>query len=200
MGSDEGFILASASPRRIELLESAGLVFDREVSLAVEDEFSGGDPADFALAQAIKKAAAVAQRRPGRWVLAADTVVVAGSEVLGKPRTTEEAHRMLEMLSGRAHRVITGFAIIRHGEDSGVFKTVTSEVVFKELLREEIEGYAATREPFDKAGGYAIQGRAALFVKEVRGSYTNVVGLPLAEVVDELHRLGIARAFGAVRP
>jgi septum formation protein len=197
--SGEGFILASASPRRIELLESAGLSFDIEESSIAEDEYTGGDPGEYALGQAENKARAVAERRPGRWVLAADTVVVAESGVLGKPRTGKEAEGMLGELSGRVHTVVTGFTILRHGEDSAVFKSVASEVLFRRLSKEEIAGYVATSEPFDKAGAYAIQGRAALFIKEVRGSYTNVVGLPLAEVVEELIKLGIARPFMDIR-
>lgn len=197
MARPPSFILASASPRRAALLESAGLIFDREESRVSEDPYPGAGPEGFALAQARKKALAVARKRPGRWVLAADTVVAANHELLGKPASEKDAERMLGLLSGRSHRVITGFAIVNEARGEGAGRAVTSQVVFRELSAREIAGYIATGEPFDKAGAYAIQGGAASFVKEVKGSYTNVVGLPLAEVVEELVRLGIARPFEA---
>jgi septum formation protein len=137
----------------------------------------------------------VGRQHPGRWVLGADTVVAVDGKVLGKPGGFPEAEEMLRKLSRREHRVLTGFCILRYpslGEREG---TAISRVKFKDLSEEEIRWYVHTGEPLDKAGGYAIQGRAAFMVEEVHGSYTNVVGLPLCEVVEALQELGAVDLF-----
>jgi len=185
------FILASASPRRRELLQQGGIEFDAVASEVPEVPESGEAAAAFAGRAAEDKASAVARVHPGRWVLAADTVVVVEGKILGKPRGPADARMMLGCLSGRAHQVFTGVALV--GPDGTVRETlvVESAVEFRNLSPEEINAYVQTGEPLDKAGAYAIQGGAAGFVRRVTGSYSNIVGLPLDEVGALLRRHGI---------
>ena len=136
------------------------------------------------------KAAEVAELHRGRWILAADTVVVIENEMLGKPHEPQEAQRMLQRLSGKEHLVATGFCLLNRSIPNLREREVTTRVKFKVLSPEEIHWYIQTGEPFDKAGGYAIQGRAAFMVQEIHGSYTNVVGLPLCEVLEALEETG----------
>jgi len=131
----------------------------------------------------------------GRWFLGSDTIVLRDGAILGKPRSPEEAFAMLQSLSGRGHRVVSGYALFDRETGEAESGAVTTTVNFKRLSREEIDGYIATGEPFDKAGAYAIQGIGAFMVKNIEGSYTNVVGLPLCEVVDLLERAGAAQLF-----
>ncbi|MBW2674398.1 MAG: septum formation protein Maf [Deltaproteobacteria bacterium] len=170
------FILASASPRRRELL--GALIPDFEIipSDIDEEALDGESPEDHVLRLSREKALAVSRVHPGRWVLGADTVVVIDGKMLGKPATPAEARRMLGMLSGREHTVVTGFALVKEGEGVVVNETVRSGVLFKDISEDEMEWYTATDEPYDKAGGYAVQGKAAFFIKEIRGSHTNVIG------------------------
>jgi septum formation protein len=185
------FILASASPRRRELL--GALIEELEIVPSDVDEkpLDGESPEDHVLRLSREKALAVSRTRPDRWILGADTVVVIDGNMLGKPETTAEARRMLEMLSGREHTVITGFALVRDDRGVIVNETVRSGVLFKEISEDEMEWYTRTDEPYDKAGGYAVQGMASFFIKEIRGSYTNVIGLPLCEVVTAMKRAGV---------
>ena len=132
----------------------------------------------------------VGEKHKTRWVLAADTVVVVDGRILGKPRDRRKAEEMLEMLSAREHRVVTGYCLLQISSGKSRQGRAVSRVRFKELSADEIHWYLDTGEPFGKAGAYAIQGRAAFMVKEVRGSYTNVVGLPLCEVVEALREMG----------
>jgi septum formation protein len=182
-------ILASASPRREELLEGIGIKFDVVPSDVDEDSLGGEIPRDHVLRLSKKKGVAVSRVNPNAWVLGADTIVTIDGEVLGKPETQKEAKEMLTKLSGRKHKVITGFAVVK---DTNVIisDAVESTVLFKEILEDEMNWYVKTEEPYDKAGGYAVQGMAALFVREIHGSYTNVIGLPLAEVVEALKKVG----------
>ncbi|MBN2568450.1 MAG: septum formation inhibitor Maf [Deltaproteobacteria bacterium] len=183
-------ILASASPRRRELLDGIGLDFEI-IPSGVDEEFREGEsPREHVMRLAREKAFAVSRENPHSWVLGADTEVVIDGDVLGKPDTHEEAREMLNRLIGRMHLVITGFSIA--GENAGVSidDAVESQVFFKEMSHDEIEWYIKTGEPYDKAGGYAIQGKGALFVKEIRGSHTNVIGLPLCEVLSALENVG----------
>ena len=182
-------ILASASPRRVELLRLAGLDPETMPSGADETFRPGESPRDHVLRLAEAKAQAVSARHPEAWVLGADTIVVAG-EVLGKPASFPEAKRMLQRLSGRAHEVLTGFCILRRAGGVRLGEVVASQVRFRTMTEDEMDWYAGSPEPYDKAGGYAAQGVAACFIREIRGSYTNVVGLPLCEVVAALERLG----------
>ncbi len=173
----EQLVLASASPRRRDLL--AGLQLDFEVRSAEIDESALTDelPEDHVLRLARAKAQAVA--RPGELVLAADTVVVLEGRILGKPADPAEAHQMLSSLTGREHDVYTGVALFEPDRDTLVSATDRSEVRIAALDKDEISWYVSTGEPLDKAGSYAIQGLGALFVERVVGNYTNVVGLPL---------------------
>jgi len=193
MNMQASFILASASPRRRELL--GALIPDFEIIPSDIDEKALDEeaPEDHVLRLSREKALAVSHSNPGRWVLGADTVVVIDGKMLGKPATPAEARRMLCMLSGREHTVITGFALVKEGEGVVANDAVHSGVFFKDITENEMEWYTATSEPYDKAGGYAVQGKAAFFIKEIRGSHTNVIGLPLSEVVTAMEKAGALR-------
>lgn len=177
-------ILASASPRRRELLQSAGLRFDVIPSSVSEALHPGEPPPLTAERLAREKAREVASRRPGALVLGADTLVVLEGEILGKPPSEAAAAETLRRLAGRTHHVITGVALVSDGIPDSF--SVRTEVTFRPLRDEEIEAYVRSREPMDKAGAYGIQGGAAGFVRSIHGSYSNVVGLPLAEVLERL--------------
>jgi septum formation protein len=178
-------ILASASPRRRELLERVGIAI--EVIPADVDETPRAGEAPRAYVARIADAKVRAGARSGRWVLAADTTVTIDGEILGKAATGDDAAAMLRQLSGRVHEVITAFALEGHRPQRGV---VATEVEFSTIDDAAIAGYVASGEWRGKAGAYAIQGIAAAFVRAVRGSVTNVIGLPLAEVLDALHAAG----------
>jgi septum formation protein len=183
-------ILASASPRREELLTLAGIEFEVMPSDASEALLPGESPEDHVIRLARDKAMDVAGKHDGRFFIGADTVVVCGGEIMGKPCDVADAERMLGKLSGIAHSVITGFAVYDRERHDAISRAVTTRVFFKRLYPEEIRAYVATGCPFDKAGGYAIQGGAAHMVERIDGSYTNVVGLPLCEVVEVLRTMG----------
>ena len=188
------WILASASPRRRELLTRAGQFFDVEPSGFEEDaRRSGESAAAFALRLARSKGEDVARRRCDRWILAADTIVVVGDHVLGKPRDDREAEAMLASLRDREHRVITAFILLDREGRVFASEAIETTVVFRALSAEEIAAYVATGEARDKAGAYAIQGGAGAFVRSVSGSYSNVVGLPLEAVERTLRKAGIWR-------
>jgi septum formation protein len=189
-------LLASGSPRRRELLMGANLEFTVQPPLCEEPPpMPGEDPAAYARRAALAKARDVAGRFPEARVLGADTIVVLGREILGKPQDAAHALAMLEALTaddgagGRDHAVITGCALIQ-GTKEHVF-SVRTEVRMASWPRPMLAAYAARDEPLDKAGAYAIQGRGAFLVRELRGSYTNVVGLPLAEVMEVLRSWGV---------
>jgi len=190
---NESFILASLSPRRRELLGGMDLKFSVIPSGIEEPENDDESPRDHALRLSLEKARAVADQHPDAWVLGADTIVIVDGEILGKPKNPEHAKKMLRKLSGRDHIVITGFSIVQKKGNVAMSDAVESTVFFKNLPDDEIEWYAGTDEPYDKAGAYAVQGKAAFFIKEIHGSYTNVMGLPLAEVVAALKEAGIIR-------
>jgi len=183
-------ILASASPRRVELLASAGIEVDAVPSRLPEEFRPGEVAADHARRLAEAKARSVAAGTAGRFFIGADTVVVRGGEVLGKPRDRAEAERMLRALSGEAHEVITGYAVYDAARGQVRIGATTTLVHFKALSAGEIAAYIAAEPPYDKAGAYAIQGRAAYMVRRIEGSYTNVVGLPLCETVEALVEMG----------
>lgn len=190
MHENDVIVLASASPRRQELLASVGLEFETVPGDIPEEPLAWEKPLDHALRLAREKALFVSRSAPGRFFIGADTIVVLDGEIMGKPADPVEAVRMLHKLSGAAHEVITGYAIHDVKLDKTVSGTVVTTVRFKTLTTEEISAYVATGCPMDKAGAYAIQGGAAYMVKEIKGSYTNVVGLPLYEVVEGLVELG----------
>ena len=173
-------ILASASPRRRELLAAAGIACEVLPVNLDESPLDGESPDDHVRRLAGEKAQAALARRPETVVLGADTIVLAGGEILGKPRDAEDAGRMLRALSGRAHEVLTGVAL---ASVRGItVELERSRVWFSPLTEGEIADYVASGEPSDKAGGYAIQGLASKFVVRIEGSYSNVVGLPVALV------------------
>ena len=179
-------VLASASPRRRELLTQAGFAFRVEVADIPEDPQPGEDPIAYVTRLAREKAETVSRRiaEPSAVVLGADTTVVIDGLILGKPESPDDAARMLRQLSGRTHHVMTGVAVVT-GEGANVQALVAAEttaVEFRSLSQREIDDYVATGEPMDKAGGYAIQGRAARWIPRIHGCYFNVVGLPLALV------------------
>ena len=186
-------VLASASPRRLEMLQRVGIEVEVQPTAIDESPHLTERPSACALRLASEKAAAAALLLPGRWVLAADTVVEIDGIMLGKPSDAADAAAMLAQLSGRSHRVVTGYAI-RGPDGASTARSVTTEVDFRELQVDEIDGYLATGEWRGKAGGYAVQGIAAAFVTALRGSFTNVIGLPLAEVLMDLAQTGAIRA------
>ena len=188
-------ILASSSPRRREFLKQLGLSFKIVPPRIDEQPEKREEPGHFAWRLAVDKALDVAARvGPRPIVIAADTIVVLGKTILGKPKDAADARRMLNMLSGREHEVITGVCVTQ-GKKKRSFVTST-DVEFKKLTAQEIEFYIASGEPMDKAGAYAIQGIGSFLVRAISGSYTNVVGLPVAELLDVLEREFKVPLFG----
>ena len=185
-------ILASASPRRKELLEQVGYTFDVVPSQTDEQEVPGETPAEHVVRLSLEKAREVSTRDDidGRWIVGSDTIVLRDGEILGKPQDTEDAARMLRSLSGRSHQVLSGYAVLDRRTGESRAAAVTTRVSFRSLTDAEIAGYIASGEPSDKAGAYAIQGLGAFMVSQIEGSYSNVVGLPLCEVVQALEALG----------
>ena len=182
----QALILASSSPRRRELMGYTGIPF--EVIAADAEEATHGDPRTLVMENARRKARAAADAHPGRTVLGADTVVYLDGQVLGKPKDHADAKRMIAALSGAWHTVYTGVCVISpRGED---VRWDESRVQFVTLTPEEIERYAASAEPMDKAGAYALQGKGGMFVRRIEGSYSNVIGLPMALVREILKAAG----------
>ncbi|WP_373498292.1 nucleoside triphosphate pyrophosphatase [Desulfococcus sp.] len=181
-------ILASQSPRRKYLLQKAGLVFQVIPSSVDEGAVPLSDPAAYVKTLARAKALDVAARHPDAWVIGADTIVLIDGAILGKPGSKHEAREMLRHLSGQTHQVYTGYALCRHAPARMITDAVKTDVLFKTLSETEIEWYIRTGEPFDKAGAYAIQGLGTFLVRSIHGSYTNVVGLPVCEVIEALMR------------
>jgi septum formation protein len=188
----EKLVLASSSPRRRQLLRQIGLKFDVVPSEVDEDFIDGESPRDHVLRLAMMKARKVGETYPDRWVIGADTIVSIDGKVLGKPQTDQEAYEMLAALSGRDHLVVTGVSVWCEAKGKGETMAVETSVRFKTISPHEISWYIRTGEPFDKAGGYAIQGRGAFMVQRIEGSYTNVVGLPLCELLEALNRMEVA--------
>jgi septum formation protein len=183
-------VLASASPRRNELLKYLGFDFD-VIPGSIDETFRPAEtPREHVLRLSEEKALFVARCHPDAWVLGADTIVVVSGKVLGKPGSPAEAREMLGKLSGREHEVFTGFSIVRQDRESRVSEVVESSVLFREISDDEMNWYTGTEEPYDKAGAYAVQGMGSCFIREIHGSWTNVMGLPLCEVVDALKRFG----------
>lgn len=183
----ETIILASASPRRADLLTQVGIPFEIMESGFQEPEMkSAGAAVEFALA----KARCISHKHASRLVLGADTAVICEGSVLGKPADIEEAFQMLSLLSGREHRVITGMALLKDRQQ--VTGCEETRVWFRQLEEAEIRAYIATGEPMDKAGSYGVQGKGALFVQKLEGCYFNVVGLPLSRLALVLKEFGIS--------
>lgn len=181
-------ILASASPRRRELLASAGIACHVDAADVDESTRAGELPAAYAERLARAKAARVAERHPGRCVLGADTIVVVGDEILGKPIDENDARRMLRLLSGRTHEVLTAVAVARDGEIRS--QVEKSAVEMRNIAEHEVETYIASREPMDKAGAYGIQGLAGAFVCRVSGDFDTIVGLPVKVALHLLKSYG----------
>jgi septum formation protein len=194
-GYEAGFVLASASPRRMELLRKVLKTFAVIIPNIDENRFGPETSETYAMRVSRWKAEQVAEQEllNGRdiWVLAADTVVVLGENIMGKPRDAEEARTMLSQLQGRVHEVVTGVCLVNRKRSVLEQRAVRSRVWMKRLESDEIDAYVQSGEPFDKAGGYAIQGLAGGFVLRVDGSYTNVVGLPMEYLQELFQRKGI---------
>jgi len=184
-------ILASRSPRRKDLLHQIGLTFTIDETDVDERVLPGEKAPAYAVRVAVDKAKAVSSWRNTGIIIAADTVVVLKSVILGKPSDIHDAERMLTMLSGRTHTVITGLAVLDAGSGTMQTGSATTKVRFLAVTQEQITSYLKTGEPLDKAGAYGIQGKGALLVDRIEGCYTNVVGLPLSLLGRMLSRFGI---------
>lgn len=181
-------ILASKSPRRRYLLEQAGLDFVVKPSQFDETTVPVSEPTAYVSQLAESKANEISIEYPHHWIIGADTIVSIDQTILGKPTSDDEAFAMLRYLSGRTHQVYTGYSICCRSNNRHFTNVVTTDVEFKRLTLNEITWYINTREPFDKAGAYAIQGLGTFLVRRINGSYTNVVGLPVCEVIEFLIR------------
>ncbi len=186
-------ILASKSPRRSVLLHQAGIEFDVIPSNFDENSVPLEDPGQYVRTLSRAKAQEVAARYPDRWVIGADTIVLINGKILGKPSDKPSARTMLRQLSGQTHQVYTGFTICCFSRQKEFTDVASTDVTFKKLTKDEIEWYIQSHEPFDKAGAYAIQGLGTFLVKRINGSYTNVVGLPVCEVIEHLIKAGVLR-------
>ena len=184
-------ILASQSPRRKELLEQMGLEITIQPAHIDETIPKGLSPEKAVVHLAEKKAHALAANHPESWIISADTIVVVDNTILGKPRAPTHAVEMITHLSGRDHHVFTGFTVGCGGKKITQSHVVKTRVRFKALSAQEIQWYANTPEPYDKAGGYGIQGIGTFLVKEIQGSYSNVVGLPMCELMQTLLNLNV---------
>ena len=194
-------VLASASPRRKELLTQIHLTFEVEPSKYAENVKTKLAPEALVRFLSREKAKAIAPKYPDSLIIAADTIGVIHGQVIGKPETPEAARRMLCLLSGKTHVVITGFTILDTGSgrihperthrERMLTRTVKTEVTFRKLTLSEIDAYISSGEPLDKAGAYAIQGRGAVLVKELTGDYYNVMGLPLSALTVALKKFGV---------
>jgi septum formation protein len=187
----KNIILASSSPRRKELLEKIGLRFTVDPSDCAEDTAAGLSPHDLVRQISLDKTNAVAAKHPDSIIIAADTIGVIGEKILGKPHTAREAVKMLRMISGKSHLVITGFTVLDTATQKQITKTVDTRVYIKKLSAAEIEAYVQTGEALDKAGAYAIQGKGALLVEKAEGDFYNVMGLPLSALAETLKSFAI---------
>ncbi|WP_110111491.1 Maf family protein [Bacillus sp. CGMCC 1.16541] len=185
---NSSLILASSSPRRKELLEQANVSFTVQVSAVEEIINPAHTPSEVVMSLALQKAQDVAKSHPDAIILGADTVVVQNHQILGKPEDEQQAKEMLRLLSGQAHQVLTGVALVKNEQVVTFYEQ--TDVTFYPLKEEEIARYVQSGEPMDKAGSYGIQGLGAIFVKEIKGDYFSVVGLPLSRTVRELEKIG----------
>jgi septum formation protein len=184
-------VLASASPRRKELLEKIGLVFKVDPGNAAEDLDINLEPHELAEKLSLKKALAVAPKHKNAIVIAADTFIVFQGRIIGKPTTEAEAKETLSLLCGKSHSVITGFTILDTNDNRSLSRAVETKVHMKQLTRSEIDAYIRSKEPLDKAGAYAIQGLGSIIVDKIEGDYFNVIGLPLSALAECLKQFGI---------
>jgi septum formation protein len=186
-------VLASSSPRRRQWLEALRIPFEVDAPDVDETPLPDEDPEDLVLRLATLKAAAVAARHPGRWVLASDTTVAVDHHTLNKPEDAEDAVRMLGLIQGRAHEVHTGLCLMRDGDVHAFVDT--AHVVMRPITEAQARWYAATGEPMDKAGSYAAQGIAALFIERIDGSFATVMGLPVERMGALMKELGLLRSW-----
>jgi septum formation protein len=185
-------ILASKSPRRKELLEQIGLKFVVDISDVDESKLANAaGPSQLAKSLSKAKAEKVSKKYKDAIIIAADTLVVLGKEIIGKPKDKKDAFKMLKKLSSKTHVVITGFTLLSSKSKKAITKTVQSKVKFKKMSDIEIRNYVETGEPMDKAGGYGIQNKGAIFIEKVEGDFFNVVGLPVYCLCCELKKFGI---------
>jgi septum formation protein len=192
----EKIVLASQSPRRAEILAAVGWEFEAIAANIDETRFAAEDAVSYVERLARSKAETIAKAFPDRLVIGADTVVVIDGEILGQPRDDDDARRMLRLLSGKWHDVLTGVALLRGGEPAqDLADHATTRVLFAQMSTAEIDWYVSTGEPKGKAGAYGIQGSAALFIKEIQGEYFNVVGLPVRLVFELSRRIARSSEF-----
>ncbi len=187
----DAIILASESTRRVDILRMLGIPFSIVPPDIDESRKQDETPKEYALRISHEKARKVGMHFPDKWVIGADTIVVYKGRILGKPKNEEEAFAMLQLLKGKWHKVITGFCVLNIARKITYRDAVETRVFMKDLLDQEIMKYIGTSEPLDKAGSYAVQGRGGYMVKEIKGSYSNVVGLPICEVSEVLLSLGV---------
>jgi len=185
-------ILASASPRRKELLRKIGLKFKVEPSNYEEKVSQDLEPHELAKSLSLEKARLVAPKYKNALIIAADTFIVFEGKILGKPHTETEAKQMLETLNGKPHSVITGFTIVDTGSNKAVSEAVETKVYLRKLSSHEIDAYVQSKEPLDKAGAYAIQGLGSVIVEKIEGDYFNVIGLPLSALTERLKEFGVS--------
>lgn len=184
-------ILASASPRRKEILENTGLKFKVVKSNFKEYVDQNLKPHEFVKKLSLEKAKVVFENYKDAIVIAADTIVVSRGKILGKPKDEKEAQKMLELLSNKSHLIITGFTIISSDLKRPITKSEDTKIYMKKITGKEIESYIRTREFVDKAGAYAIQGKARKFIEKIDGDLFNAIGLPLKSLMKELKKLGV---------
>jgi septum formation protein len=187
----DSIILASESTRRVDILRTLGISFSIIPPNIDERRKKDELPKDFVLRMSYEKANKVGSLFPDKWVIGADTIVVLKNKILGKPKTDRDAFNMLKILSGKWHRVITGYCVLNISRSITYRDAVETRVYLRDLSDDEIKRYIKTSEPFDKAGSYAVQGKGGYMVKEIKGSYANVVGLPICEVAEALLSLGV---------
>jgi septum formation protein len=187
----DAIILASESVRRVDILRTLGIPFSIIPPDIDERKRLDETPKEYVLRISYDKAHKVGNHFPDKWVIGADTIVVYKNKTLGKPKNEKDAFVMLKTLGGKWHKVITGFCVLNIARDIVYRDAVETRVFMKNMLDHEIMRYIGTSEPLDKAGSYAVQGRAGYMVKEIKGSYTNIVGLPICEVAEVLMSLGV---------
>lgn len=187
----DAIILASESVRRVDMLRTLGIPFSIIPPDIDESRKKDEPPKEYVLRISHDKAYKVGNHFPDKWIIGADTIVIYKNKILGKPKNEEEAFAMLKSLSGKWHKVMTGFCVLNVSRKIVYRDAVETKVFMRDMLDLEIMRYIGTSEPLDKAGSYAVQGRAGYMVKELKGSYSNVVGLPICEVAEVLLSLGV---------
>jgi septum formation protein len=187
----DSIVLASESPRRVDILRTLGISFSIIPPDIDETKLKDETPQEFVARISYEKANKVGQHFPDKWVIAADTIVVLKGKVLGKPKNERDAFNMLRTLRGKWHKVITGYCILNLLKNVVYRDIVETKVFLRHMTDDEITRYIKTSEPMGKAGSYAVQGKGGYMVKEIKGSYTNVVGLPICEIAEALLSLGV---------